>query len=226
MLPTGPAQQALIRAALGEHSVEHDVESHGTGTPLGDAIETESLNRIMLRNATPSAPTRIGALKSILGHTEASSGLVGLLKSVLLSIHHHVTPNLHLQSRNPNFGCEQTSLLLSSQVAVHFDNVVSGVRGVSSFGFSGCNAHAVLSSSVSRLSAEIVYQKIVQYKDTAFTWREATSSQHQTNEPAVKVNLALLNNPMVSTSLTPYEQQQREKKRLADRAKKHKWCLK
>jgi acyl transferase domain-containing protein/acyl carrier protein len=138
--PNGPAQTALIRAALDSAGLAPDdidyVETHGTGTPLGDPIEWHALAAAF---AGRTRPLRIGAVKTNIGHTEAASGIAGLIKAVLALGANCIPPNLHFGERNPAISAAATPIEVPRQP-------VNGVRraGVSAFGFSGTNAHVVL----------------------------------------------------------------------------------
>ncbi|HEY3909039.1 MAG TPA: SDR family NAD(P)-dependent oxidoreductase [Stellaceae bacterium] len=144
--PNGPAQTALIQAALNAAGVSVDdidyVETHGTGTPLGDPIEWHALAAAFAgrRRKLP-----IGSVKTNFGHAEAASGVAGLIKAVLMLRHDMIVPSLNFVRRNPAIGEGGAGL----EVALA---PMRGVRrvGVSAFGFSGTNAHAVLEAAPAR----------------------------------------------------------------------------
>ena len=138
--PNGPAQTALIKTALeaaglGPDDIDY-VEAHGTGTPLGDSIEWHALAAAF---AGRTRPLRVGAVKTNLGHTEAASGIAGLIKTVLALDADCIPPNLHFGNRNPAISAAPTPIEVPRQPT-------TGVRraGVSAFGFSGTNAHVVV----------------------------------------------------------------------------------
>ena len=93
-LPTGPAQQALLRQALASARLQPAdidyVEAHSAGTPLGDAIELESLSQVFSDRGN-SAPVVLGSVKTNLGHLEAAAGVAGFIKTVL-AVHHGYIP--------------------------------------------------------------------------------------------------------------------------------------
>src|SRR5690348_13769860 len=138
--PNGPAQTALIKAALDSAGLGPDdidyVEAHGTGTPLGDPIEWHALAAAF---AGRTRPLRVGAVKTNIGHTEAASGIAGLIKTVLALGADCIPPNLHFGNRNPAISASSTPIDVPRQPT-------NGVRraGVSAFGFSGTNAHVVV----------------------------------------------------------------------------------
>ncbi len=142
--PSGPAQMAVIRKALEMARVEPAeigfVETHGTGTALGDPIEVEALSAVLCEGRDPRQPLLLGAVKTNLGHLEAASGIAGLIKAVLVLRHGRVPANLHLKKKNTRIPWDRLS------VAVPTENTAWGGKyaGVSSFGFSGTNAHVIL----------------------------------------------------------------------------------
>lgn len=143
--PNGPAQTALIRSALASAGLAPDdidyVEAHGTGTPLGDPIEWHALAAAF---AGRTRPLRVGAVKTNIGHTEAASGVAGLIKTVLALGADRIPRNLHFNRRNPAISASATPIEVATAAT-------PGIRraGVSAFGFSGTNAHVVVEAAPS-----------------------------------------------------------------------------
>eukprot|EP00966_Prymnesium_polylepis_P273615 6320867-Prymnesium_polylepis.1 len=145
--PNGQAQQALLRAALGASGLTDGLdllEAYGTGTPLGDPIEMRALFESVYANRSADArPLPVGAVKASVGHTEVAAGAVGLLKLASCLQWREAAPIAGLRTVNPMIasampaGCELP--LSPSKLA---QGPVAG--GVSSFGYSGTIAHAVL----------------------------------------------------------------------------------
>ena len=147
--PNGPAQQAVITSALQDARVSPPqisfVESHGTGTALGDPIEANALHAVLQKDRAPASSCHVGAVKTQLGHLEAAAGIAGFIKTVL-ALHHGTIPaNLHLQSPNPLLAAA-TPLLKFPTSPVTWD-ATERFAGVSSFGFGGTNAHVVMGSA-------------------------------------------------------------------------------
>jgi phthiocerol/phenolphthiocerol synthesis type-I polyketide synthase C len=144
-LPTGPAQQALLRQALASARLQPAdidyVEAHSAGTPLGDAIELESLGQVFSDRAEPLA---IGSVKTNLGHLEAAAGVAGFIKTVLAVHHGYIPPHLNFKELTPYAPVETDCLSVASSGREW--PVVDRPRraGVSSFGVSGSNAHVVI----------------------------------------------------------------------------------
>ncbi|MCC5021282.1 MAG: polyketide synthase dehydratase domain-containing protein, partial [Candidatus Synoicihabitans palmerolidicus] len=157
--PNPEAQRDVITAALRSADVAPDtvtyVEAHGTGTQLGDPIEVNGLCAAWIKSgASERARCALGAVKSQLGHLEAAAGLAGVVKTVL-ALRAGVLPgNLHLQRTNPRINLEDTPFhLVDRKSDWPRINLADGHEqprrgGVSSFGFSGINAHAVLEEYV------------------------------------------------------------------------------
>ena len=148
--PNGPAQTAVIRRALENAGVSPDaigyVETHGTGTSLGDPIEVRALVDALAKGRSADNPLRIGSVKTNIGHTEAAAGLAGLLKVLLAMQHGHIPPHLHLTKLNPHITLGGAPVEIPTALTAWEPQHAGGrlLAGVSSFGLSGTNAHVVL----------------------------------------------------------------------------------
>ena len=149
--PNGLAQQAVIRAALKNAQVRPSdvtfVETHGTGTVLGDPIEVEALNEALGAGSDGPQPCALGAVKTNLGHMEAAAGIAGLMKAALALEQQEIPKNLHLAELNPHISLEGTRFYLPGATTPWPRGHSARFAGVSSFGFSGTNAHVVLEES-------------------------------------------------------------------------------
>ena len=150
--PNGESQKALLRAAYANSGVDPCrlgyVEAHGTGTLLGDPIEATALGEYLLEVGREiGKPVPIGSVKSNLGHLEAAAGLAGVIKSVLALQHREIPPTLISGRLNPHVDWEKLPIEVVRDEprpwAIEEDPFHAGV---SSFGFSGTNAHVVLTS--------------------------------------------------------------------------------
>ena len=113
----------------------------------------------------------IGAIKSNLGHTETASGLLGVIKTALLLHNCYVTPNLHFRSLNSSIVLEASRLLSTESAATSNMPKQLLISGVSSFGFSGTNAHVVLACEKSAMVLVQTGQVVqVCYSQAAFGW--------------------------------------------------------
>jgi acyl transferase domain-containing protein/SAM-dependent methyltransferase len=146
--PNGLAQEAVLRQALANagiapHQVEY-VETHGTGTPLGDPIEVHALAAAFGQGRSPDNPLRIGAVKTNIGHLEAAAGVAGLIKVVLSLQHQEMPPHLNLRSPNPHIAWDKIPVVVTTEGTPWPSGSKPRFGGVSSFGFSGTNAHIIL----------------------------------------------------------------------------------
>lgn len=141
--PNALAQANVLRAALRDaRLVAEDIgyiETHGTGTALGDPIEVEAIKSVYGTHA--GSECYLGAIKTNLGHTEAAAGIAGLIKAALVLRNKVLPKNLHLTRVNPDLALDGTRFRIPTST-LHLD----GLRhaAVSSFGFGGTNAHVVL----------------------------------------------------------------------------------
>jgi acyl transferase domain-containing protein len=146
--PSGPAQRALVTRALAMAGRAPDavdyVEAHGTGTPLGDPQELHALAEALGPRARKVA---VGSVKTNVGHLEAAAGIAGLLKLVTMVSRGELYPHLHVQEVNPEIDLDTLGLEIPLQRRPW--PLRDGVRvgGVSSFGFSGTNAHVIVESA-------------------------------------------------------------------------------
>ncbi|GAB1543388.1 hypothetical protein NUACC21_60620 [Scytonema sp. NUACC21] len=146
--PNGPSQQAVIRQALKNALVAPEeinyVETHGTGTSLGDPIEVDSLKVVLMPNRSKNEPCAIGSVKANIGHLEAAAGIASLIKVVLALQHEEIPAQLHVNQLNPHISLEGTSLFIPKKGQPWFAGSKRRLAGLSSFGFGGTNAHVVL----------------------------------------------------------------------------------
>jgi acyl transferase domain-containing protein/acyl carrier protein len=149
--PNPQAQEQVIRAALADAGVEPAevsyVEAHGTGTTLGDPIELRALGAVFAKRPA-SAPLMVGSVKTNIGHLEAAAGIAGLVKVVLALQHGTIPPHLHLHNPNPYIPWSTLPITVPTKTT-RWDASARSTRfaGLSSFGFSGTNAHMVLADA-------------------------------------------------------------------------------
>ncbi len=120
------------------------IETHGTGTPLGDPIEIEGLRQAFdVSTMARPGPCFVGSVKSNIGHLESAAGMAGLIKAILCLKHREIPATLHYTSPNPELHLDQGPFVVRSE---HGPWDWDGIRraGVSSFGVGGTNAHVVL----------------------------------------------------------------------------------
>jgi polyketide synthase PksN len=157
--PTAPnplAQQDLLISAYKAANIDPAtigyIETHGTGTQLGDPIEINGLKAAFSElGANPAEPhCALGSVKANIGHLEAAAGISGIIKVLLMLKHGKITGNPHLKDPNPYLKLEGSPFYLAEKThdwkpATNTSGVSSPRRaGVSSFGIGGANAHVVL----------------------------------------------------------------------------------
>ncbi|MBK3554993.1 amino acid adenylation domain-containing protein [Streptomyces sp. MBT56] len=146
-VPNAKAQRDVVRAALASAGLEpHDidyVETHGTGTPLGDPIEVHALSEVL---ATPERERQllIGSVKSNLGHLEPAAGVAGLLKVVLGLTHETLPGHIGLRETNPEIDLTALNMAVPTESRAWARGERTRRAGISSFGASGTNAHIIV----------------------------------------------------------------------------------
>ncbi|MCV7409095.1 polyketide synthase [Mycobacterium florentinum] len=146
--PNPAAQADVIAEAHAVSGIDAStisyVETHGTGTALGDPIEVQGLKAAFAVSETPRpGPCVLGSVKSNIGHLEVAAGVVSLIKAILCLKHKAIPATLHFTSPNPELHLDETPFTVQSEYGPW---EWGGVRraGVSSFGVGGTNVHVVL----------------------------------------------------------------------------------
>ena len=155
--PSVHGQVAVIRQALANANVTPAsiafVETHGTGTRLGDPIELTALKEVFqgCREQSTASKVTLGALKTNLGHMGAAAGVAGLIKTVLALKHRAIPPTLHFTAPNPELQFPADLFTINTQLLpwASLEDTATGAptprrAGVSSFGIGGTNAHVIL----------------------------------------------------------------------------------
>ena len=148
--PSAPAQTALIRElydrlGLDAASIGY-VETHGTGTALGDPIEVEGLTRAFRHYTDRRGFCALGAVKTNTGHPMLASGVSALIKVLLCLRHRELVPSLHFDAPNPHIDFADSPFFVNTRRQPWAAPAGGGRRraGLSSFGFSGTNVHMVI----------------------------------------------------------------------------------
>ncbi|TDC24916.1 SDR family NAD(P)-dependent oxidoreductase [Streptomyces sp. 8K308] len=174
--PSVTAQRAVYEAALTSADVDPGdvglIETHGTGTRVGDPTEFAGLAQVYDPGQDSCALTSV---KTNLGHLEPAAGIVGFIKTVLCLRNEVVPPNLHFARWSPSIDAAHTRFFVPTARPVPWP-VLTGARlaAVSSFGFSGTNAHAVLERASERVASV-----------PRARWPEPASSVEPSSEPEV-----------------------------------------
>jgi acyl transferase domain-containing protein/acyl carrier protein len=145
------AQQAVIRQALEQARIRPEqvgyIETHGTGTALGDPIEVEALRATYGSERPSDNACALGSVKTNIGHLEGAAGVAGLIKALLALQQQAIPPHLHFTQLNPHISFEKTPFFIPTQLQHWPAGNEPRYAAVSSFGFGGTNAHIIVSEA-------------------------------------------------------------------------------
>ena len=166
-MPSAAAQAALIRSVYRQAGLDPThkedrcqyFEAHGTGTPAGDPQEASALYKAFFSGETDSIPVEepgaddvllVGSIKTVIGHTEGTAGLAGLIKACLVLQAGVVPPNMLFDTLNPALDAFKDRLQVPTELQAWPEVAVGQPRraSVNSFGFGGTNAHAILETFI------------------------------------------------------------------------------
>lgn len=158
--PNVLSQQSLLREALSDAAIAPEavgyVETHGTGTALGDPIEVQALQTVLGTPRSDGSVCVLGALKTNIGHLEAAAGVAGVIKAALVLAKERIPKNLNLRTLNAHIELEGSALTLAKEAISWPRAAKPRIAGVSGFGLSGTNAHIVLEEAPASARAETV----------------------------------------------------------------------
>ena len=136
-------QTVYARAGIDANQLTY-LEAHGTGTMVGDPLETHALGKVL--GQTRTKPLPIGSAKTNVGHLETASGMAGLVKVVLSLQHRAIPASLHVKNLNPRIDFAGLNLQPITEFTPIAETAEPLLMGVNSFGFGGANAHVVVQS--------------------------------------------------------------------------------
>jgi acyl transferase domain-containing protein/acyl carrier protein len=146
--PSIDGQASVIEEALALAEVEVQtityIETHGTGTSLGDPIEVAALTQAFRTQTAAKNYCAVGSVKTNIGHTDAAAGVAGLIKTVLALEHKQLPPSLNFTDPNPNIDFARSPFFVNTELTEWQTNGTPRRAGVSSFGIGGTNVHVVL----------------------------------------------------------------------------------
>ncbi|HEY4574961.1 MAG TPA: polyketide synthase, partial [Thermoanaerobaculia bacterium] len=120
------------------------VETHGTGTPLGDVVEVTALSEVFAAATEQRGFCALGAIKTNIGHLDAAAGVAGLIKAVLAVEHGVLPPSLHFETPNPRIDFARSPFYVNTECRPWRPEGWPRRAGVSAFAIGGVNAHVVL----------------------------------------------------------------------------------
>ncbi len=147
--PRAKGQAKALRAAYENAGINPGtiglIEAHGTGTRVGDKVEFEALNQVFTEYGANGPKSALGSVKSMIGHTKASAGAAGLIKTALGLYHKVLPPTLKAECPDPKLDIENSHFYLNRNTRPWFSaNGTPRRAGVSAFGFGGSNFHVVV----------------------------------------------------------------------------------
>jgi len=155
--PSVQGQIACVREALTQSGIKANkigyVEAHGTATALGDLIEMEALSKVYREQTDNKQYCALGSVKGNIGHTDAASGIAGLIKTILCLYNKKIPQMLHFKEPNPDINLEESPFFINSELIDWKKNKNKHYAGVSSFGVGGTNVHMVLGEYVQEPSS-------------------------------------------------------------------------
>ena len=153
--PSVEGQAAVISEALAIANIDADsvtyVETHGTGTVLGDPIEIAALTQAFRETTDENGFCAIASVKTNIGHLLEAAGIAGLIKTLLALKHKQIPPSLHFNRPNPNINFANSPFYVNTQLSDWHTDDLPRRAGVSSFGMGGTNAHVVLEEAPEQL---------------------------------------------------------------------------
>ncbi len=159
LAPRPEGQAMAIQSAYDATGIAPDsirlIEAHGTGTPVGDVTEIQSLSAVFGRRKGALPRCAIGSVKSMIGHSMPAAGIAGVIKTALALFHKVLPPTINVDMPNQDLGLETTPFYINSETRPWIHGCPDHPRraGVNAFGFGGINAHAILEEAAGQSGA-------------------------------------------------------------------------
>ncbi|CAJ2504945.1 Uu.00g123390.m01.CDS01 [Anthostomella pinea] len=155
--PSSESQERMIRLVYKQAGLDYKatryVEAHGTGTPIGDPIEMKAIGRVFRTSRTADQPLYVGSIKSSIGHLEGTSGLAGVLKTIMALEKGIIPLNALFEKINPALDVDFYHTEIPTTPTA-WPNVGIRRASVNSFGFGGTNSHLILDDAFHYLQGE------------------------------------------------------------------------
>jgi len=120
------------------------IETHGTGTAMGDPIEIRALEKVFRARTSKKGFCAIGSVKPNVSHLNTAAGVTGLIKTALALKHQQLPPSLYFEQPNPEIDFDSSPFYVNTELSAWQTNGTPRRAGISSFGLGGTNAHVVL----------------------------------------------------------------------------------
>ncbi|MBN3958490.1 type I polyketide synthase [Nostoc sp. NMS8] len=155
------------------------IETHGTGTALGDPIEISALKKVFAHTKQKGF-CAIASVKTNVGHLNIAAGVTGLIKTVLTLKHKRIPPSLHFEKPNPEIDFANSPFYVNTKLSEWKTNGTPRRAGVSSFGIGGTNAHVILEEApvIEGSSPSRPWQLLVLSAKTSTALETATAQLH------------------------------------------------
>ncbi len=147
----GQVEVILMAMAMAECEAEEIsyIETHGTGTNLGDPIEIKALTQAYRQFTKKNNFCTIGSLKPNIGHLDIASGIAGLIKTILVLKNQKIPPLLHFKNANPELSLKNSPFKINTELKEKSSGNLIKKAAVSSFGIGGTNVHVILEQAPS-----------------------------------------------------------------------------
>ncbi|XP_046702057.1 phenolphthiocerol/phthiocerol polyketide synthase subunit C [Silurus meridionalis] len=147
--PSMIQQEQLLNTIYSTETYLSDIqylEAHGTGTPVGDSVEAESISKVIAKaRSSEVGPLLIGSVKSNIGHTESAAGVAGLIKVLLMMKHETIVPSVFYSEESSSIDVKALNVKIPTKAEKWVtSNGSVRIAGINNFGFGGTNAHAVV----------------------------------------------------------------------------------
>lgn len=192
--PSITGQTAVIAEAIAVADVAPEtityIESHGTGTALGDAIEISALADVFQTSTNKVGFCGVGSLKTNIGYLEVAAGVAGMIKTALSLKHKQIPPSLHFNQANPEINFDNSPFYVNTTLRTWNTNGIPRRAGVSSFGIGGTNAHIILEEAPSEEQVTVKLPQLL-----------LLSAKTRTALTKIKLDLAIFLQKNPSTNL-------------------------
>ncbi|MBT7590553.1 MAG: SDR family NAD(P)-dependent oxidoreductase [Candidatus Scalindua sp.] len=194
--PSVDGQAEVIAEAQAMAGVDPEtityIETHGTGTALGDPIEIAALTQAFRLSTQKKGFCAIGSVKTNLGHLDTAAGIAGIIKTVQALKHRQIPPSLHFEQPNPAIDFANSPFKVNTKLSQWKTNGPPRRAGISSFGIGGTNAHVILEEAPSMEPSGIFrpWQLLVLSAHTSTALNNATANMAEHLHRYPDLNLA------------------------------------